>query len=103
MYNDSGATVVENAAWPGVAMTQNSEGLYEYDVPEELENGNVLFTAGYSLSLIHISMCIRDSFYGYIHAKAIPGAEQALLTRLGMLVDRMSVNIELPRDRKSVV
>ena len=48
MYNDSGATVVENAAWPGVAMTQNSEGLYEYEVPEELENGNVLFTAGYS-------------------------------------------------------
>lgn len=35
-------------------------------------------------------------FYGYIHAKAIPGADAALLTRLGMLCDRMSVNIELP-------
>ena len=32
-------------------------------------------------------------FYGYIHAKAIPGADEALITRLGMLVDRMSVNI----------
>lgn len=38
-------------------------------------------------------------FYGYIHAKAIPGADQALLTRLGMLVDRMSVNIELPSQK----
>lgn len=35
-------------------------------------------------------------FSGYIHAKAIPGADSLLLTRLGMLADRMSVNIELP-------
>ena len=35
-------------------------------------------------------------FSGYIHAKAIPGADQALITRLGLLADRMSVNIELP-------
>ena len=35
-------------------------------------------------------------FYGYIHAKAIPGASDALTERLGMLCDRMSVNIELP-------
>lgn len=35
-------------------------------------------------------------FNGYIHAKAIPGADSALLARLGMLSDRMSVNIELP-------
>ena len=35
-------------------------------------------------------------FYGYIHAKAIPGASSALLEQLGMLADRMSVNIEMP-------
>lgn len=35
-------------------------------------------------------------FSGYIHAKAIPGADSLLLSRLGMLADRMSVNIELP-------
>lgn len=35
-------------------------------------------------------------FGGYIHAKAIPGADNVLLYRLGLLVDRMSVNIELP-------
>lgn len=35
-------------------------------------------------------------FAGYIHAKAIPGASQDLITALGLLADRMSVNIELP-------
>lgn len=35
-------------------------------------------------------------FNGYIHAKAIPGASKELIARLGLLTDRMSVNIELP-------
>jgi len=35
-------------------------------------------------------------FLGYIHAKAIPGASNYLLKKLGNLVDRMSANIELP-------
>ncbi|MEK3899762.1 putative DNA modification/repair radical SAM protein [Paenibacillus sp. FSL R7-0179] len=35
-------------------------------------------------------------FNGYIHVKAIPGADEVLLSRLGLLADRMSVNIELP-------
>ena len=35
-------------------------------------------------------------FSGYIHAKAIPGADATLVRRLGMLADRLSVNIELP-------
>ena len=36
------------------------------------------------------------AFGGYIHAKAIPGADPLLTHRLGLLADRMSVNIELP-------
>ena len=35
-------------------------------------------------------------FGGYIHAKAIPGADPLLTHRLGLLADRLSVNIELP-------
>ncbi len=35
-------------------------------------------------------------FNGYIHVKAIPGADQELIKRTGFLVDRMSVNLELP-------
>ena len=38
-------------------------------------------------------------FWGYIHAKAIPGADPLLTWRLGCLADRMSVNIELPSER----
>lgn len=38
-------------------------------------------------------------FHGYIHAKAIPGADAALIARLGLLADRMSVNIELPSQK----
>lgn len=36
------------------------------------------------------------NFNGYIHAKAIPGASRELVNYLGLLCDRMSVNIELP-------
>ncbi|KHD36748.1 biotin synthase [Clostridium acetobutylicum] len=39
------------------------------------------------------------NFYGYIHAKAIPGADDTLIDKLGMLCDRMSVNIELPSQK----
>ncbi|MCL2619787.1 MAG: putative DNA modification/repair radical SAM protein [Defluviitaleaceae bacterium] len=35
-------------------------------------------------------------FRGYIHVKAIPGADDRLLTALGLLADRMSINLELP-------
>lgn len=37
-------------------------------------------------------------FYGYIHAKAIPGADEDALYRLGLYADRMSVNIEMPSE-----
>lgn len=37
-------------------------------------------------------------FGGYIHAKAIPGASEKLLKELGLLVDRLSANVELPTD-----
>src|SRR5690606_11839562 len=36
------------------------------------------------------------NFNGYIHLKAIPGANSALIEEAGRYVDRMSVNIELP-------
>ena len=35
-------------------------------------------------------------FNGYIHAKTIPGSSDSLIQQLGYLVDRMSINIELP-------
>ncbi len=37
-------------------------------------------------------------FNGYIHLKAIPGASQELIDEAGRYADRMSVNIEIPRE-----
>ena len=37
-------------------------------------------------------------FNGYIHAKVIPGASKPLIDIMGCLVDRVSVNIELPSE-----
>ena len=37
-------------------------------------------------------------FNGYIHMKAIPGASDELINQAGLLVDRMSVNLEIPTE-----
>ena len=52
-------------------------------------------------AMIQVLRLLREEygFWGYIHAKAIPGADPLLTRRLGMLADRLSVNIELPSQR----
>ena len=40
----------------------------------------------------------EENFNGYIHVKAIPGADKEIVERVGLFVDRMSVNIELPTE-----
>jgi len=37
-------------------------------------------------------------FNGYIHVKALPGVDPVLIQQLGLLADRISVNIELPSE-----
>ena len=48
--------------------------------------------------MIEVLSLIRNQyrFRGYIHVKAIPGTDERLLRALGMLADRMSINLELP-------
>ncbi len=48
--------------------------------------------------MLRILTLLREEyrFGGYIHVKAIPGADPRLVEALGLLADRMSVNIELP-------
>ncbi|MBQ0038196.1 MAG: putative DNA modification/repair radical SAM protein [Clostridiales bacterium] len=41
----------------------------------------------------------KYGFNGYIHAKAIPGTSPELVQQLGLLADRLSVNIELPSEQ----
>lgn len=40
----------------------------------------------------------EHGFAGYIHAKIIPGVSQELTHAIGMVADRLSVNIELPTE-----
>lgn len=40
----------------------------------------------------------KYDFWGYIHAKTIPGASPELVHKLGLVADRLSVNIELPSE-----
>lgn len=51
--------------------------------------------------MIQTVTILREEFLfsGYIHAKAIPGASPLLIQKLGELVDRFSVNIELPSEK----
>lgn len=42
---------------------------------------------------------VEQGFRGYIHLKAIPGADGEQIKAAGAFVDRMSVNVELPSSR----
>ncbi|MCH5188470.1 MAG: putative DNA modification/repair radical SAM protein [Oscillospiraceae bacterium] len=50
--------------------------------------------------LLEVLTILRKEYFfnGYIHVKAIPGAAPELINALGLLTDRMSVNIELPSE-----
>lgn len=48
-----------------------------------------IYVALYLLRHVH-------HFRGYIHVKAIPGADPQVIEMVGMLADRMSMNLELP-------
>lgn len=51
--------------------------------------------------MIRVVKILRQeyNFNGYIHMKAIPGASNELIKEAGLLVDRMSVNLEIPTER----
>src|SRR5690606_23821813 len=41
---------------------------------------------------------LEERYHGYIHVKTIPGASQELIDQIGLFVDRMSINLELPTE-----
>lgn len=64
-------------------------------------SSGVLRSPDYTMELMIKSLrLLREKyrFNGYIHAKAIPGAAPELVEQLGLLADRLSVNIELPSE-----
>ena len=59
----------------------------------------VIKSPDYTMELLYQTISILRNEYhfnGYIHTKTIPGSSPELIDKLGKLVDRMSINIELP-------
>ena len=62
-------------------------------------SSGVVKSPTYTMELMYQTLYLLRNHYhfnGYIHAKAIPGAPEDLITQVGYLADRMSVNLELP-------
>lgn len=62
-------------------------------------SSGILHSPNYTMELILESLrLLREvhHFNGYIHCKAIPGADPVLIEMLGWYTDRMSINLELP-------
>lgn len=62
-------------------------------------SSGVLKSPDYTMErIIECLRILREEygFRGYIHAKAVPGTSSDLLAALGLLADRISVNMELP-------
>ena len=62
-------------------------------------SSGILHSPDYTMEQIYQTLVrLRNEyrFNGYIHVKAIPGADPELIERVGFLTDRMSVNLELP-------
>lgn len=56
------------------------------------------YTMEQMIQVLHL-LRYRHNFWGYIHAKTIPGASPELVRKLGLLADRLSVNVELPSEQ----
>lgn len=62
-------------------------------------SSGVLQSPSYTMELIYRTIYLlrtKYGFRGYVHVKAIPGADLDIIQKTGFLVDRMSVNLELP-------
>lgn len=62
-------------------------------------SSGILRSPNYTMELIYAALLkLRTEYHfqGYIHVKAIPGADPQIIQKVGFLADRMSVNLELP-------
>ena len=62
-------------------------------------SSGILNNPSYTMELLYQTLYLlrnKYRFNGYVHVKAIPGADPRLIQMTGFLADRMSVNLELP-------
>ena len=88
------------AAFTPRELAELTIGFYRRNYIEGLFlSSGVLHSPDYTTEqMIRALRILREEyrFNGYIHAKAIPGTSPELVRQLGLLADRLSVNIELP-------
>lgn len=94
---------VPRAAFTPRELAELTIGFYRRNYIEGLFlSSAVIRTPDYTMEqMIGALALLRGEYHfrGYIHAKTIPGADAALVSRLGQLADRLSVNIELPSEQ----
>jgi len=64
-------------------------------------SSGIIRSSDYTMEqLVEVARKLREDhdFRGYIHLKLIPEADQRLIEQAGLYADRLSANIELPRD-----
>jgi predicted DNA-binding helix-hairpin-helix protein len=97
---------IERAAFTPTELAELTISFYRRNYIEGLFlSSGVIRNPDYTMELL--TNCVRllrevHGFAGYIHLKAIPGADPELIFRAGTLVDRMSVNLELPRGKSFI-
>lgn len=75
-------------------------GLYRRNYIEGLFlSSGIVYSPTYTMELIYRAVFLlrtKYRFQGYVHVKAIPGADPDIIRKLGFLADRMSINLEFP-------
>jgi putative DNA modification/repair radical SAM protein len=65
-------------------------------------SSGIIRSADYTMEqIVRVARSLREEhhFRGYIHLKTIPDADEKLIEAAGRYADRMSINIELPREQ----
>lgn len=91
--------VVRTAFTPDEVCTLTMEFYRRNYIEGLFLSSGILYNADYTMDLIYQTLKkLREEcrFNGYIHVKAIPGADPVLIEKVGFLADRMSINLELP-------
>lgn len=97
--NRSSNDVIRTSFTPDEVCTLTMEFYRRNYIEGLFLSSGILKSPNYTMELIYAAVLKLRSecnFQGYIHVKAIPGADQELVQRVGFLADRMSVNLELP-------
>ena len=97
--NRSSNDVVRTSFTPEEVCTLTMEFYRRNYIEGLFLSSGILRSPNYTMELIYATLYrLRYvcNFQGYIHVKAIPGANPRLIQMTGYLADRMSVNLELP-------